>query len=297
MGKGRQVIAGLLAIAACGGMGSQAQMAGVSEGKKPLAQFHPRRAYMGFDRNEYPGDALLEKLRQDFSFTGYWLNAPPGAVVSTWTGKRALLRQKGFGFLILFNGRLDAQLKGQDAAALGRADAAIAAEAARHEGFPAQSIVFLDQEEGGRLLPEQMSYVLAWVDAMRHAGWRPGVYCSGISVPDASTGTISTAEDLERRAGSWRIPLWVARDECPPSPGCVVEQGTAVPRTLLPRELALPDAVVWQYAQSPRRAQFTAACPKNYGADNNCYAPNLPPGPQTFVDLNVAESGDPSGGR
>ena len=35
--------------------------------------------YLGFDRNEYPGDANLKTLRQTFSYTGYWLNNPPGA--------------------------------------------------------------------------------------------------------------------------------------------------------------------------------------------------------------------------
>jgi hypothetical protein len=263
-------------------------------------QVHAGRGYNGFDRNDYPGDALLDGLRANFSYTGYWLNAPPGEKATTWAGKRELLRQKGFGFLILFNGRLDAQLKGKDAAAMGRGDAQAAVAAALHEGFPRGAMIFLDQEEGGRLLPEQMAYVLAWVDFVRRLGWRAGVYCSGIEVAQgggaASTATTadprSTAEDLERQAGSWKIPLWVARDECPPSPGCVVEG-----KPEMPSALGLPGAVVWQYAMSPRRAQFTAACPKNYAPDNNCYAPGVGPSAKSFVDLNVAESPDPSGGR
>ncbi|MGI8771670.1 MAG: glycoside hydrolase domain-containing protein [Acidobacteriaceae bacterium] len=258
-------------------------------------QMHTRRAYNGFDRNDYPGDALLDGLRASFSYAGYWLNAPPGEKATSWTGKRELLRQKGFGFLILFNGRLYAQLKGKDAAALGRADAQGAVAAAQREGFPRGAMIFLDQEEGGRLLPEQMAYVLAWVDFVRRLGWRSGVYCSGIEVQQggaASTDPRSTAEDLERQAGSWKIPLWVARDECPPSPGCVVEG-----KPELPSELGLPGAVVWQYAMSPRRAQFTAACPRNYAADNNCYAPGVAASAKSFIDLNVAESPDPSDGR
>jgi hypothetical protein len=35
-------------------------------------------AYLGFDRNDYPGDASLKALRQTFSYSGYWLNNPPG---------------------------------------------------------------------------------------------------------------------------------------------------------------------------------------------------------------------------
>ncbi len=256
------------------------------------ATMHSRHAYVGFDRNDYPGDGTLDGLRKDFSFTGYWLNAPPGETASNWSGKRTLLRQKGFGFLVLFNGRLDAQLKGKDAAALGRADADVAGAAASREGFTASSLIFLDQEEGGRLLPEQMAYLLAWVAQVRRSGWRAGIYCSGISVPDGNGGIISTAGDIFRHAGSWQIPLWVARDQCPPSPGCVVQS-----KPELPNALAIPGALVWQYALSPRRAEFAGGCPKNYAPDNNCYAPGLAPSPQTFLDLNVAESADPSGGR
>jgi hypothetical protein len=63
-------------------------------------------AYVGFDRNNYPGDQNLEVLRQTFSYTGYWLNAPPSARTNTWSGKRLKLQSAGFGFLVLFNGRL-----------------------------------------------------------------------------------------------------------------------------------------------------------------------------------------------
>ena len=122
-------------------------------------------AYTGFDRNLYPGDALLPALRQSFTFTGYWLNNPPGETSNTWTGKRALLKQNGFGFLVLFRGRTDSELKGNDAAALGLQDAKAAVAAAAFEGFPKDILIFIDQEEGGRLLPEQAAYLFTWIDA------------------------------------------------------------------------------------------------------------------------------------
>jgi Domain of unknown function (DUF1906) len=251
------------------------------------------QAYNGMDRNDYPGDSLLGALHKSFSYTSYWLNAPPGEKASTWTGKRAVLRERGFGFMVLWNGRLDKELKGKDAASLGRSDAEAAVAAAEREGFSKGTLIFLDQEEGGRLLPEQLSYVLGWVDAVRRAGWRGGVYCSGLPVDDGNGGTITTAQDIERQAGSWKIPLWVARDECPPSPGCAIESKPRMPSSAL----GLPDAVVWQYALSPRRPEFTGGCPKNYAADNNCYAPGVYQGPYGFVDLDTAKSADPSGGR
>src|SRR6266436_7759487 len=75
------------------------------------SQTEGKTAYLGFDRNEYPGDETLVALRRKFSFTGYWLNTPPGATGNSWAGKRDAARAAGFGFLVLFNGRLDAELK------------------------------------------------------------------------------------------------------------------------------------------------------------------------------------------
>ena len=264
-----------------------------------------RREYAGFDRNDYPGDAALSALQKDFRFTVYWLNNPPGEQNNSWTGRRALLKKHGFGFLVLFNGRLDADLKGKDATALGAADGRAAAAAARREGFARDVLVFLDQEEGGRLLKEQADYLFAWTDSVQATGARAGVYCSAIEVRDAS-GMISTARDILDREQAWsrssakgtaehaKLKLWVANDQCPPSPGCTLTHVPSV-RSLSP-DLA-GSVLVWQYAQSPRRAQFTAGCPANYSADNKCYTPGLVPGPNSFVDLNTSESEDPSESR
>src|SRR6202041_2289440 len=137
--------------------------------------------YLGFDSNDYPGDAKLKTLHQTFSYTGYWLNNPPGASSNSWTGHRAAVESAGFGFLVLFNGRLYAELKSvANAARLGQSDAQAAATAARREGFPRAIIIFLDQEQGGRMLPEQKAYIYAWVDAVTAAGFRAGIYCSGM---------------------------------------------------------------------------------------------------------------------
>jgi hypothetical protein len=246
------------------------------------------RSYFGFDKNDYPADNLLPALRRSFSYAGYWLNNPPGAQSNSWAGKRATLKARGFGFLILYNGRLDAELKGKDAAALGRSDALAAASAAKNEGFAPGVILFLDQEEGGRLLPEQSAYLTSWVEAIRSSPYRPGVYCSGILVPDGP-GKISTARDILSRDS--KLALWVANGECPPAPGCVVPK-----QPLTAAASGIPQAAVWQYAQSPR-TEFARQCGANYAADNSCYAPGLPHSAQTAVDLNVSPSADPSGGR
>src|SRR5262249_35551997 len=152
--------------------------------------------------NEYPGDAGLKVLRGNFSFAGYWLNNPPGAHSNSWAGKRRAVEDLGFGFLVLFNGRTFAQIKAAgDARKLGAADGAAAVSSAKHEGFPARTIIFLDQEQGGRLLPEQRAYLHAWVDAVQAAGFRAGVYCSGIAFQESARTSVITAEDIRQNAG------------------------------------------------------------------------------------------------
>jgi hypothetical protein len=255
-------------------------------------QSQAARGYVGFDRNEYPGDAALPGLRKNFSFAGYWLTVPPGAHSNGWVGKRDALLQQGFGFLVLANGKLDRQIKASSLkpAALGQKDAAAAVAAAIREHFPPHTLIFLDQEEGGRLLPEQMAYLLGWTEAVTNAGFRTGVYTSGQAVPDGPGKTITTAQDIRQHVASQHlheVAMWVYQDACPPAPGC----------TLQPPPLngsGTPDAIVWQYAQSPRRPATTAACAKTYAADGNCYADLSK---KLLLDLNVAATADPSGGR
>ena len=252
--------------------------------------------YLGFDRNTYPGNASLKALRQTFSYTGYWLNNPPGEKTNTWTGHRATVQSAGFGFLVLFNGRLYAELKSAElksaarATKLGNSDAQAAAAAARREGFPAHTIIFLDQEQGGRMLPEQKAYIYAWVDAVTAAGFRAGIYCSGIPAKDDDN--VVTAEDIRENAGGRQIVYWAINDACPPAPGCAFPADHAPSPAL--SEVSF--AEVWQFAQSPQRKDVAAQC-SNYSRDGNCYPPGIAPAQQLHIDLNAATSPDPSSGR
>ncbi len=246
--------------------------------------------YLGFDRNDYPGDANLKALRQSFSYTGYWLNNPPGERTNSWAGHRAAVESTGFGFLVLFNGRVYAELKSvANATRLGKSDAQAAAAAARREGFPRATIIFLDQEQGGRMLPEQKAYIYAWVDGVTTAGFRAGVYCSGIAAND--DGNVVTAEDIRQNSGTRKIVYWAINDACPPSSGCAFPQ-----RPPSPARSGVPFAEVWQFAQSPRRNDVAAHC-TNYARDGNCYPPEIAAALRLHVDVNTATSPDPSHGR
>jgi hypothetical protein len=261
----------------------------------------PTRNYVGFDSNYYPCDALLPALRKQFSFAGYWLTNPPLTHSNTWIGKREILLRNGFGFLVVANGRLDneilqSQKSGTSAAALARQDAAIAIAAARREGFPPHTILFLDQEEGGRMLPEQAAYILGWTEAVAASGFHPGVYASGIPVddghgPDGKPATITTIQDLRQQVAANHlhpIAFWTIQTACPPAPGCVVSPANPPSPDLS----GTIDSTAWQYAQSPRTS-FAKACGNTYTA-GNCYAPGIP---QLPLDLSVSRSPDPSHGR
>jgi hypothetical protein len=251
------------------------------------------QSYLGFDRNDYPGDENLAALRQTFSYAGFWLNNPPGEKRNTWTGKHKALESAGFGFLVLFNGRLYAELKTvSHAKALGKSDAKEAIEAARKEKFPAGTIIFLDQEQGGRMLPEQKAYLYTWIDDVAAAGFRAGIYCSGIAAKEDGGASVVTAQDIHQNAGGRQIVFWVTNDACPPAPGCIFPSHP--PR---PSDSGIDFADVWQFAQSPKRKDVAAACPANYSADGECYPPGVDLSKRLHVDVETATSADPSSGR
>ena len=266
---------------------SSYQVAGRSGQQEKVAS----HANFGFDLNIFPGKAALLILRRTFAFTGYWLSPPPGEKSNTWVGKRELVRSQGFGFLLLYRGPLSRELKNEAAAMQkGTFDARNAASAAKSEGFPAQAIIFLDIEEGGRLLATYHAYLRAWASALTEAGYRAGAYCSGIPIKEEPGGTISTADDIHAHSPSADFAYFIFNDGCPPSPGCSYPQNPPSPATG-----GIPYASVWQYAQSPRRMDRTARCAPGYNPDGNCYAPG-DTAHAWFLDLSTGSSPDPSHG-
>ncbi|MDP9339619.1 MAG: DUF1906 domain-containing protein [Acidobacteriota bacterium] len=251
----------------------------------------PRNAYLGFDRDVYPGDSAFPILRKTFAFTSYWLSPPPAEKTTTWVGKRDLLRQSGFGFLVLYRGRDSREfVTASDGPSKGTLDAQTAAAAAKKQGFPAGTIIFLDIEEGGRLPPAYHAYLHAWVDVLARNGYRAGVYCSGMPVKEPGGVIILTADDIRANAGARDLAFFVYNDTCPPSPGCSFPGNAPSPA-----QSGVSYAHAWQFAQSPRRKEFAASCPRGYHANGNCYGP----GDTSFawdLDVDTASSADPSNG-
>jgi hypothetical protein len=276
-------LAALMVSAALFAFGAQSRFCSAPEKSE--------KNYLGFDRNIYPGDDALPILRKTFAFSSYWLSPPPGEKSNTWTRKRELLRSRGFGFVVLYQGPGSRELKTQTSAkARGTRDGEDAAASAKAEGFSAGTIIFLDIEEGGRLPDTYHAYLAAWSEALSQAGFRPGAYCSGMPVKEEPGVTITTAEDIRNHAATRGISIWAYNDACPPSPGCTFARDPASPA-----KSGIAYSAVWQFAQSPRRKEFTSRCAATYHRNGNCYAPG-DSAHSWFLDVNSATSPDPSGG-
>ena len=139
------------------------------------------------------------------------------------------------------------------------------------------------------MLPEQKAYIYAWVDAVTDAGFRAGIYCSGIPAKD--DGNVVTAEDIRQNAGGRHIVFWAINDACPPAPGCSFP---AHPPS--PAQSGVGFAEVWQFAQSPQEKDVAANC-SSYNRDGNCYPPGISAAQRLLLDVNSATSPDPSQGR
>jgi len=264
--------------------------AGTSAPSQAKVENPPLQTYLGFDANDYPGDDALPGLRRTFTFSGYWLNTPPGAKTNSWIGKRAELLKNGFGFLILFNGRLSKELQPPvDPRDLGTGDADAAVAAAQREGFSAgmSTVIYLDIEEGGRMLTSQINYIKGWKSGVDSRGFAAGVYCSGMKVKEGKGQTITTAGDIHERAPV--MAYFIYNDACPPSPGCAYLKNPP-----LPSQSGFSGARVWQFAQSPRRRNFTERCGATYSSDGNCYPPVGNAAGHILLDLDSSVSADPS---
>ncbi|MFJ7250958.1 glycoside hydrolase domain-containing protein [Kitasatospora sp. NPDC098652] len=198
--------------------------------------------HLGFDRLDYPGDALMQSMfdATPMAFTGMFLAPAPSQPNTSWMSKVATLRGMGWGLAPLYVGQQAPGGEGSHilTAAQGTADALDARALAQSAGLEPGSVVYLDIEVGGTLTAAHMAYVSAWVAQMQLPAFRAGVYCS----------FFQTAQQVVTAVGS--IPIWAFR---------VIDSGPT--QIDLSSETA-PDpagsgfgaALAWQYRQSKNGA-------------------------------------------
>ncbi len=237
--------------------------------------------FYGFDISAYPGDSPMQAFwtGTPFWFTGFYLGPAPRHPDTSWMEKRTVLKNMGWGFIIIYVGRQSAD--GQALSyAQGQRDALDAVNLAQQAGFPRGATIFLDVEGGGTLTPQFISYIKGWVEEMDSVAsiYWPGVYCS----------FFQTANQINSAVGNNVITFWCVNVNCPPSPGC--ELPTPAPK---PANCGVSYAQAWQFAESP----------KPVGVNGPGYSSGSPSQcAQTFggvtldVDLDVATSANPSDG-
>lgn len=251
-------------------------------------QSEPAKSFLGFDRNDYPGDAAVKLLRKELVFTSYWLSNPPQTKSNSWSGKHEFLKSLGYGFLPLFSGPTSGELRDEPyALKRAAADTQSAIAAARKEGFPPGTVIFLDIEEGGRLPSAYFIYLKQWASSLGEAGYRAGVYCSAIPIDEDEGLRLITSDFIRDKIKPVELVYWVFNDACPPSPGC---NSTLAP--LSPAKSGVSYAQVWQFVRSPRDKASARHC-RGYAKDGNCYAA-IDAAHRYDLDLNSATSADPS---
>jgi hypothetical protein len=176
-------------------------------------------AYAGMDRDHYPGDNLMRRLKDttNLNWTGYYLprlnNRNGQTISSDWQGHLGFLRGLGWGVVPIFFGRQqehrvqatdkDGHPRTDDAgkpimvgadwdtatrrASLtkghGSDEGRIATNFAAAEGFPARTVIYLDIEGGNDVTDELADYYAAWSQAVFDNNYYPGVYCSPRKAP------------------------------------------------------------------------------------------------------------------
>jgi hypothetical protein len=137
--------------------------------------------FSGFDRLEYPGDAIMTWLKNNTNLVwcGYYLAPAPSHGNTSWMTNRAKLAGEGWGLAPIFVGQ---QVTGpgslSPSAATGLADGKVAVDLMTTEGFAIGSVVYLDIENGPPVTDLQQAYIANWCDTVSSAGFSPGVYCS-----------------------------------------------------------------------------------------------------------------------
>jgi hypothetical protein len=250
-------------------------------GPLPVGAPVPARGVPGFDTRDYPGDATMRRWydASPYRWVGYYLPAPC-YTGTTWSGRREALRQMGWGFAVLYVGEQDwvaMRAAPGDTVAVAEQGARCATvnltadQGARHageaeaaaaaDGFPTGTVVYLNVERVERVTPNLAAYVRAWVAALLERGrYTPGLYAHDINATELYT---IVAEEFARAQRAERPRLWVAR-----SAGFDINRA--------PAESGYPVAAAWQGRFDTRETWD---------------------GITLNIDVNVADSADPSRGR
>lgn len=143
--------------------------------------------FLGIDVASYPGDATMGWLWvHGFRITGFYLNhhRGPGGEDESWTLRRSSLINAGWGLAPLYLGYQTVDSRGHhlpppsDPVSIAAVDATESVALLNKAGFPRGSALYFDIEDGTVPSANYDSYLDAWFQGIRSAGFLPAVYCS-----------------------------------------------------------------------------------------------------------------------
>jgi hypothetical protein len=154
------------------------------------------------------------KNSSPYTFTGYYLKAPCHGNAS-WSGTRAKLVAMGWGIAVIYVGR---QVKGPCSntpitSDLGPRDGMDAVAKTTAEGFPPNTVVYLDVEAMDTITPAIQDYTRAWFTEVLNGGFVPGMYCHVRNAPDLRAAVMAAYP-----SGAPAPLFWVAGGKKPFDP-------------------------------------------------------------------------------
>lgn len=217
--------------------------------------------FAGFDRSEYPGDAVMAWLKANTNLTwcGFYLAPAPSHPDPSWmNASDSALADWGLAPIYVGQETIGPGAH-QVNAAHGTIDGADACALTTKAGFDPTSVVYLDLENGPPFTATQSQYVGAWCDAVVAGGYTAGVYCSFLFAAQIAV--------LRPNTKIWCFHV----------------------RTVSPHRVAGPNFP----SPDPSTSGFAGA--HIWQLDDSALVPCVvAPGGQLLVDLDSADSADPS---
>jgi hypothetical protein len=171
--------AGSVVAVVSGQQDAAAQNAAAGNGARPaIVQVAAGSTINGFDCAHYPGDDIMDWLRNNggFRVTGLYLTHWPNKPDNSWISKRSYLAGRGWGFFPTYVGLQieSSNLNSQT----GATHALEAAQLMQSAGFAASSVVYLDMESGDTPSGGYADYIQGWLTTVKNSQFNPGLYCS-----------------------------------------------------------------------------------------------------------------------
>jgi hypothetical protein len=226
-------------------------------------------AIPGFDSLAYPGDQVVIDLynNTNIRWCGYYLAPTPNRSTSPWLAKRGNLTGLGLGLAPIYVGEQqfdpNRNFSTNLTLAKGTADGGSAVQIAGNEGFPVNSVIYLDVESGGPIQQAMFDYTGAWQTAVVNAGFRAGIYCSHL-----------VANQFQTNATVAALYFWVFNMIDQGSNNGIYSNPFPTPS---PVGCGFASAQMWQYAQGQMGTGIT-----------------WPNGNLPNIDLDVSSVLDPS---